>query len=73
MLVPRESPDELADAIGELVLDADKRQGMGRAAYELARERFYPQRNARAVEAVYDSLVGEPPAPEPEREQALVA
>jgi glycosyltransferase involved in cell wall biosynthesis len=73
VLVPRESPDELADAIGELVLDADKRQGMGRAAYELARERFYPQRNARAVEAVYDSLVGEPPAPEPEREQALVA
>ena len=43
---------------------------MGRAAYELARDRFYPQRNARAVEAVYDSLVG---APEPEPERVLAA
>jgi glycosyltransferase involved in cell wall biosynthesis len=67
VLVPRDSPEALADAIGELVLDADKRQAMGRAAYELARDRFYPQRNARAVETVYDLLLGTP-APEPERE-----
>ena len=70
VLVPRDSPQALADAIGELVLDAEKRQAMGRAAYELARDRFYPQRNARAVEAVYDSLVG---APEPEPERVLAA
>jgi mannosyltransferase len=74
VLVPRENPQALADAIGELVVDPEKRRRMGRAAYELARDRFYPQRNALAVEAVYDSLLGRPaPAPEPVRERAAAA
>src|SRR5581483_3704656 len=73
MLVPRENPQALADAIGDLVVDPEKRRAMGRAAYELARGRFYPQRNARAVEAVYDSLLDDGAAPEPEPARELVA
>jgi glycosyltransferase involved in cell wall biosynthesis len=73
VLVPRDSPQALADAIGELVVDPEKRRAMGRAAYELARERFYPQRNARAIEAVYDSLLDLEPVAEEEREPVAAA
>jgi glycosyltransferase involved in cell wall biosynthesis len=74
LLVPVGSPDELAAALGSLLVDPGLRRRMGEAAYALARDRFDPARNARTVGAIYASLLGgEPPAPRPEPERELVA
>jgi glycosyltransferase involved in cell wall biosynthesis len=64
-------PENIAAALRELIAAPELRTRLGAAALEHARERFDPVRNARAVEAVYDELLGlEPePAPVPRREQ----
>ncbi len=67
VLVEREHPSDLANAFESLLADPALRERMGEAAHRMARERFDPARNARAVEAVYDKLLGLP-APEPERQ-----
>jgi len=71
LLVARNDPAPLAEAIERLLVDPDLRQRMGEAAAALARDRFSPARNAAAIEAVYDSVLGiepteptEPVAPE---------
>ena len=56
-------PERIAAALRELIADAELRARLGSAALEHARERFDPVRNARAVEAVYDELLGLEPEP----------
>jgi glycosyltransferase involved in cell wall biosynthesis len=58
VLLDDASPAEIASALGLLIDDAELRRRLGQAAAEHARERFDPQRNARAIEAVYDELLG---------------
>jgi glycosyltransferase involved in cell wall biosynthesis len=58
LLLDDASPREIASALRLLIDDPALRQRLGEAASEHARERFDPRRNARAVEAVYDSLLG---------------
>jgi glycosyltransferase involved in cell wall biosynthesis len=64
-------PENIATALRELIAEPELRARLGTAALDHARERFDPVHNARAVEAVYDELLGleaEPaPAPRPER------
>ena len=64
-------PQAIAGALRELIEDAALRDRLGESAIEHARERFDPLRNARAVEAVYDELLGLEPssAPVPRRER----
>jgi glycosyltransferase involved in cell wall biosynthesis len=64
-------PERIAAALRELIAEPELRARLGAAALEHARERFDPLRNARAVEAVYDELLGlEPePAPQPRAER----
>src|SRR5918999_1714550 len=62
-------PENIATALRELIAAPELRRRLGRAALEHARERFDPIRNARAVESVYDELLGL----EPERRLANVA
>jgi glycosyltransferase involved in cell wall biosynthesis len=56
-------PAAIATALRELIADPGLRDRLGQAAIEHARERFDPVLNARAVEAVYDSLLGFEPEP----------
>jgi glycosyltransferase involved in cell wall biosynthesis len=56
-------PGAIATALRELIADPGLRDRLGHAATEHARERFDPVLNARAVEAVYDSLLGFEPDP----------
>src|SRR5918993_638451 len=65
-------PQAIAGALRQLIAEPELRERLGSAALEHARERFDPVRNARAVEAVYDELLGlEPePAPVPRAERA---
>jgi glycosyltransferase involved in cell wall biosynthesis len=58
-------PQAIAGALRELIEDAALRDRLGESAIEHARERFDPLRNARAVEAVYDELLGLEPEPAP--------
>jgi glycosyltransferase involved in cell wall biosynthesis len=58
LLLDDASPPAIADALRVLVGDAGLRQRLGRAAEAHARERFDPALNARAVERVYDELLG---------------
>ena len=58
-------PERIAAALRELIAEPELRARLGSAALEHARERFDPVRNARAVEAVYDELLGLEPEPEP--------
>jgi glycosyltransferase involved in cell wall biosynthesis len=60
VLLPDASPKALADALRTLIDDADLRARLGAAAASHARERFDPLANARAVERVYDELLGNP-------------
>jgi glycosyltransferase involved in cell wall biosynthesis len=56
-------PENIAAALRELIAEPKLRTTLGTAALEHARERFDPIRNARAVEAVYDELLGLEPEP----------
>ena len=69
LLLQDATPRELASALRLLVEDPELRQRLGAAAAEHARERFDPARNARAVERVYEDLLGL----EVERDPAEVA
>jgi glycosyltransferase involved in cell wall biosynthesis len=63
-------PASIAGALRRLVEDPALRERMGRAAGELAREEFDPERNARAVERVYDEILGVEPPGYPAAERA---
>src|SRR3989440_6492354 len=58
LLLDDASPPNIAAALRLLIEDPELRARLGGAAAEHARERFDPARNARAVESVYDSLLG---------------
>ena len=60
ILLEDATPAEIASALRELIDDAELRRRLGTAAAAHARERFDPVRNARAVESVYDLLLGIP-------------
>jgi glycosyltransferase involved in cell wall biosynthesis len=64
LLLGDASPRAIADALRELIADPELRRRLGHAAEAHARQRFDPVRNARAVEGVYDSLLGLEPPPE---------
>lgn len=57
ILVPPRRPDRLAAALEDLVRDPNRRATMGRAAFRRA-EAFDITRGERAVEEVYEGLVG---------------
>jgi glycosyltransferase involved in cell wall biosynthesis len=58
LLLDDASPRGIASALQLLIDDPDLRRRLGEAASEHARARFDPRINARAVEAVYDELLG---------------
>ena len=68
LLLQDASPEQLAAALRLLIADPELRRRLGEAAAEHARVRFDPASNARAVERVYDELLGV----EAEREPARV-
>jgi glycosyltransferase involved in cell wall biosynthesis len=65
ILVDEGTPQAIAGALRSLIRDPQLRSRLGEAAAAHARAVFDPGRNARAVEEVYDSLVGIRPADEP--------
>lgn len=65
ILIQDPTPVAIADALRRLVEDPALRQRMGAAAAARARLEFDPKRNARAVERVYDRLLGAPAPLEP--------
>jgi glycosyltransferase involved in cell wall biosynthesis len=58
ILLERATPEALADALRRLVSGAEERLAIGRRAAEHASVAFDAERNARAVEAVYDAVLG---------------
>jgi glycosyltransferase involved in cell wall biosynthesis len=58
ILLQDAGPEQIASALRNLIDDPQLRRRLGSAAADHARERFDPIRNARAVERVYDSLLG---------------
>jgi len=71
LLLEDATPNELAAALRLLIDDPELRARLGAAAAEHARVKFDPAGNARAVERVYDQLLGlEPKAPAPAGEPA---
>jgi glycosyltransferase involved in cell wall biosynthesis len=71
LLLEDATPQELAGALRLLVDDPELRARLGAAAAKHARERFDPAGNARAVERVYDQLLGlQPESPVPAGEPA---
>jgi glycosyltransferase involved in cell wall biosynthesis len=73
LLLEDASPTAIAAALRLLIDDPELRHSLGAAAAEHARARFDPETNARAVEAVYDQMLGVTtgPDPAPVREPAL--
>jgi glycosyltransferase involved in cell wall biosynthesis len=65
LLLDDASPQKLAAALRLLIDDPELRTRLGAAAAEHAREKFDPARNARAVEHVYENLLGVAAVPEP--------
>jgi glycosyltransferase involved in cell wall biosynthesis len=65
LLLEDASPEELAAALRLLIEDPDLRRRLGEAAAEHARTKFDPASNARAVERLYDELLGLSAEPEP--------
>jgi glycosyltransferase involved in cell wall biosynthesis len=64
ILLDKGTPDEIAGALMSLIRDSRLRARLGDAAAAHARAVFDPERNARAVEAVYVALLGIRPPPE---------
>ena len=73
LLLQDASPEQLAAALRLLIDDPDLRRRLGEAAAEHARVRFDPATNARAVEHVYDELLGLEPEDEPAATASIVA
>ena len=73
LLLDDPGPDSLAAALRLLVDDPDLRRRLGEAAEEHAREKFDPAQNARAVERVYDELLGLRGGPEPAVSEPVAA
>jgi glycosyltransferase involved in cell wall biosynthesis len=71
LLLDDASPRGIASALKLLIDDAELRGRLGEAAAEHARARFDPRINARAVEAVYDELLGIAPDSQPARRPAV--
>jgi glycosyltransferase involved in cell wall biosynthesis len=61
LLLDEPSPENIAAALRRLIEDPVLRQRLGDAAAKHARWAFDPERNARAVAAVYDELIGTAP------------
>jgi glycosyltransferase involved in cell wall biosynthesis len=68
LLLDDPSPRAIAAALRLLIDDPELRRSLGEAAAEHAEEHFDPVRNARAVEAVYDRLLGVSPLAAPHRD-----
>jgi glycosyltransferase involved in cell wall biosynthesis len=64
LLLSDPTPRAIADALRTLVDDDALRRRFGLRAAEHARAHFDPVRNARAVESVYDELLGIEPEPD---------
>src|SRR5437764_6586924 len=62
VLVPDYGVSSIADAVAELLRDADRRHSLGRTARAHAEENFDPARNARRIESIYLRIL-----PSPER------
>ena len=57
VLVPDYGVDSIAEAVAELLQDADRRRSLGRTARAHAEENFDPARNARRIESIYQRIV----------------
>lgn len=57
VLVAEVDGERLAEAVADLLRDPERRRRLGRAARTFAEQRFDQTRNARAVEAIYDSVI----------------
>ena len=73
ILLERGTPEEIASALRLLIGDASLRARLGAEAAVHARAVFDPRRNARAVEEVYESLLGLQPSTGRETARALAA
>ena len=60
LLIPPASPDDIARAIRALRADPERRQRLGLAGQQRARERFGAQRYVRDVDAFYQGLLARP-------------
>jgi glycosyltransferase involved in cell wall biosynthesis len=56
LLVPAQSPADLAEALGALVANPERCRGMGQAARERVKRHFPIERSVAALEQVYDGL-----------------
>ena len=57
VLVPDYGVESIAEAVAELLQDADRRHSLGRTARAHAEENFDPARNARRIESVYHAVL----------------
>src|SRR5439155_17995993 len=57
VLVPDYGVDSIAEAVAELLQDADRRHSLGRTARAHAEENFDPARNARRIESIYQRIL----------------
>jgi glycosyltransferase involved in cell wall biosynthesis len=57
VLVPDYGVDSIADAVADLLQDADRRRSLGRTARAHAEENFDPARNARRIESIYAGIL----------------
>jgi glycosyltransferase involved in cell wall biosynthesis len=62
LLVPSNNPEHLARAILTLLVDPERMIRMGTAGATRARKCFSAERMVRQLEAVYDGMLGSPPA-----------
>ncbi|MCX2981292.1 TIGR03088 family PEP-CTERM/XrtA system glycosyltransferase [Halieaceae bacterium IMCC14734] len=60
LLTPVCDVNALADALGDLITDADKRQKMGQASLRLVKSGFSWARTVEQYKAVYDALLATP-------------
>ncbi len=58
LLVPIDSPRELADALAQLLKDPAIRRQMGEAGRRRVRERFDLRVTVKAIESIYEGLLG---------------